>query len=116
MSGFMRAALAVVIIGALNWGLVGFFNFDIVASLFGGQQAFAAKVLYAIIGLSGLAALGLLFKPNERSAVVEEKKEESIPTFDGIRNVNYNTEFGEELDFEQRKRQNRRKRLEDEEL
>ena len=47
-------ALTLVIIGAINWGLVGFFQFDIVASLFGGVDAVISRVIYAIIGLCGL--------------------------------------------------------------
>lgn len=100
MNIFMRIALALVIVGALNWGMIGFFNFDVVASLFGGQDTLPAKVVYAIVGLSGLATIGLLFKPNEKKVVPVEVEKEVEPEvrFDGIRNVNFNIEFGEELD------------------
>lgn len=47
-------ALVLVIIGAINWGLVGFFNLDLVASLFGGMQSSLSKIIYGIIGLCGL--------------------------------------------------------------
>jgi uncharacterized protein len=48
-------ALVLVIIGAINWGLIGFFQFDLVAALFGGQSAALSRVVYALVGLSGLA-------------------------------------------------------------
>ena len=99
MSVFMRIALALVIIGALNWGLIGFFNFDLVASVFGGQGTILAKIVYAIVGLSGLVAIGLLVKSSEEIIVDVDDKVEPQKQFDRIRNVNYNTEFGEELDM-----------------
>ena len=100
MNVFMRIALALVIIGALNWGMIGFFNLDLVANLFGGQETLPAKIVYIIVGLGGLATLGLLFKPNEKKVVPVEVEKHAEPEvrFDGIRNVNFNIEFGEELD------------------
>ena len=67
MSGIQRTALVLTIIGALNWGLIGLFQFDLVASLFGGQDAFLSRVIYGLVGLAGLINLGLLFKPNSRA-------------------------------------------------
>ena len=64
MSGIQRTALVLTIIGALNWGLIGLFQFDLVASLFGGQDAFLSRVIYGLVGLAGLINLGLLFKPD----------------------------------------------------
>ena len=49
-----RIALALVIIGALNWGAVGLFRFDCVAAIFGGQAASISRVVYALVGLAGL--------------------------------------------------------------
>ena len=49
-----RIALILVIVGALNWGSVGFFAFDCVAWLFGGQLAAVSRVIYALVGLAGL--------------------------------------------------------------
>lgn len=46
--------LLLVIVGGLNWGLVGLFNFDLVATLFGGQQATLSKIVYVLVGLSAL--------------------------------------------------------------
>ncbi len=47
-------ALVLVIIGALNWGLVGLFQFDLVAALFGGQSAPLSRLVYTLVGLAGI--------------------------------------------------------------
>ena len=91
MSVLSRIALALVIIGALNWGLIGFFQFDLVATLFGGQDAFLSRVVYGLVGISGLICIGLLFKPDEEIDTVPDRQRFS--------NANYGTEFGEEPDF-----------------
>ncbi|WP_025025551.1 DUF378 domain-containing protein [Caldalkalibacillus mannanilyticus] len=57
-----RIALLLVIIGALNWGLIGLFQFDVVAALFGGQAAWLSRIVYALVGLAGLYAITLLFR------------------------------------------------------
>ena len=57
-----RLSLILVIIGALNWGLIGLFQFDLVASLFGGQDAVLSRVIYSLVGLAGLYAITLLFR------------------------------------------------------
>src|SRR5215203_4643528 len=49
--------LLLVIVGAVNWGLVGLFQFDLVAALFGGQQAALSRIVYVLVGLSGLYQL-----------------------------------------------------------
>ena len=49
--------LVLVIVGAVNWGLVGLFQFDLVAAIFGGQQAALARIVYVLVGLSGLYQL-----------------------------------------------------------
>ena len=56
---FNLTALTFLIIGAINWGLVGFFQFDLVAMLFGGMGAWFSRVIYAIIGIAGLYCLSL---------------------------------------------------------
>lgn len=53
-------ALILVIIGALNWGLIGLFNFDLVAALFGGQTSLLSRIVYSIVGLAGLYAITFL--------------------------------------------------------
>jgi len=59
---FDKLALVLVIIGALNWGGVGFFGFDCVAFLFGGQTGTVARIIYALVGIAGLWCISLLFR------------------------------------------------------
>lgn len=65
MSGIQRFALVLAIIGAVNWGLIGFFRFDLVAAIFGGQAAGFSRIIYALVGLAGLYCISILFKPDE---------------------------------------------------
>ena len=53
MKGLHIIAFILLIIGGLNWGLIGFFNFDLVAAIFGDMSA-VAKVVYALVGLAAL--------------------------------------------------------------
>lgn len=71
MSGLQRIALLLTIIGAINWGLIGLFQFDLVAAIFGGQSSLISRIVYSLVGIAGLINLGLLFMSNrevERSA------------------------------------------------
>jgi len=61
-----RLSLVLVIIGALNWGLISLFQFDLVASLFGGQGALLSRIVYGLVGLAGLYCITLLFRERER--------------------------------------------------
>lgn len=61
MGTIHKFALALTIIGALNWGLVGVFRFDVVAEMAGGYREPFARLIYILIGVSGLLNLGLLF-------------------------------------------------------
>ncbi len=61
MQTLQKIALVLTIIGALNWGLVGLFEFDLVASLFGGADEVISRVIYTVIGLAGVINIGLLF-------------------------------------------------------
>ncbi len=63
-----RLALILVIIGAINWLLVGLFQFDLVAWIFGGQATVLARIIYSIVGIAGLWSISLLFRKRERSA------------------------------------------------
>jgi uncharacterized membrane protein YuzA (DUF378 family) len=66
LSGFAKVLLAVAIVGALNWGLIGFFNFNLVDAIFGGgsreETSGLSRVIYALVGLCGLASLVPLFR------------------------------------------------------
>ncbi len=65
-------ALVLVIIGAINWGSVGLFGFDLVAALFGGQAALMSRIIYSLVGLAGIWSITLLFKSKE------EKRERPV--------------------------------------
>lgn len=56
-----KAALVLVIIGALNWGLIALFNFNLVASIF-GDFTILSRIIYGLVGLAGLYSITLLFK------------------------------------------------------
>ena len=59
-----RISLILVIIGALNWGSIGLFQFDIVAWIFGGQGAVVSRIIYTLVALAGIWCLSLLFREN----------------------------------------------------
>lgn len=56
-----KLALALVIIGAINWGLIGFLSFDLVAYIFGGQSALVSRIIYGLVGVAGLFAITFFF-------------------------------------------------------
>ena len=62
-----KIALDLAIIGALNWGSIGVFRFDIVAFLFGGQMAVFSRIIYALVGIAGLWCISLLFRGSEET-------------------------------------------------
>ena len=55
-----KIALTLIIIGALNWGLIGIFNFNLVSSIF-GEMTIVPKIIYSLVGISGLWGIKLLF-------------------------------------------------------
>lgn len=59
-------ALILSIIGSINWGLVGIFQFDLVAWLFGGQGSVISRIIYTVVGLAGLWCITLLFRKGQR--------------------------------------------------
>ena len=58
-----RIALALTIIGALNWGSIGLFQFDLVAWISGGADTLLARIIYTVVALAGIWCITLLFKP-----------------------------------------------------
>ena len=76
MSVLQRIALALTIIGAVNWGLIGLFQFDLVASVFGGGDQLAGfpRVIYTLVGISGLVCISLLFRTEEVFSEGREKE------------------------------------------
>ena len=62
METLYKIALILVIIGAINWGLVGLFQFDLVATIFGSSENILARIIYIVIAICGCISLGLVFK------------------------------------------------------
>ena len=61
-----KICLLLIVVGAVNWGLVGIFQFDLVAWLFGGTAAIISRILYTVISLAGIWCVSLLFRGNGR--------------------------------------------------
>lgn len=55
-----KIALVLIIIGAINWGLIGIFSFDLVATIF-GDMTIISRIIYGLVGISGLWGIKLLF-------------------------------------------------------
>lgn len=62
MNTLQKICLVLTIIGALNWGMVGLFQFDLIASIFGGADEILPRIIYTLVGISGIINVGLLFK------------------------------------------------------
>ena len=62
-----KIALILVIIGALNWGSIGLFGFDLVAFFCGGQLSSLARIIFTLVGLAGLWCISLLFRGEEET-------------------------------------------------
>ena len=60
-----RIALLLTIVGALNWGRIGIFSFDMVAWICGGMDSIAARIIYTVVALAGVWCISLLFRPRE---------------------------------------------------
>ena len=68
-----RIALALAIIGGLNWGLIGLFRLDLVAYLFGGQTALLSRVIYTLVGLAAIWCISLMFR-NEDDVIIDNNE------------------------------------------
>lgn len=60
-----KIALILLIIGGINWGSIGLFQFDIVGWIFGGQGAIVSRIIYTLVALAGIWCISLLFRENE---------------------------------------------------
>ena len=61
MKALQRIALVLTIIGALNWGLIGFFDFNLVTALFGANNV-VSRIIYSLIAIAGIINIGLFFE------------------------------------------------------
>ena len=59
-----KIALALAIVGGLNWGSIGLFGFDLVGFLFGGQASTMSRIIFILVGLAALWCISLLFRSN----------------------------------------------------
>ena len=66
-------ALTLIIIGAINWGLIGLFRFDLIATLFGGMESVISRILYVLVGLAGLYCLSLYMKLDDEDITARER-------------------------------------------
>lgn len=60
MKAIRFIVMLLMVVGSLNWGLVGFFQYDLVADIFGGMSTGGARFVYALVGLAGLYGIGFL--------------------------------------------------------
>ena len=65
--------LFLIVVGGLNWGLIGLFQFDLVANLFGGQDAMLSRIVYTLVGLSALWQLYPLTRAAQTNEVYAER-------------------------------------------
>ena len=66
-----RIALILAIIGGLNWGAIGLFQFDVVAWIRGGAGTLLARIIYTVVALAAVWCISIVFRPDE---VVEENR------------------------------------------
>lgn len=62
-------SLILIVIGALNWGLIGIFQFDIVAALFGGVSGVVSRIVYTLVGLAGIWGITMLFRKENKASL-----------------------------------------------
>ena len=67
------AALIIMIIGALNWGLVGIFQFDLVAAIFGGMSGVVSRIIYTLVGIAAIWGVTMLFRRHNRAGIMAEE-------------------------------------------
>ena len=67
-----RIALIITIIGALNWGSIGLFQFDLVAWICGGQSSLLSRIIYTVVGLAGVWCISLIFRARDSFESIEE--------------------------------------------
>ena len=69
-----RIALIITIIGALNWGSIGLFGFDLVAWIGGGSDSLISRIIYTVVGLAGIWCVSLLFRTREKFREIGERE------------------------------------------
>ncbi len=69
-------ALILIVIGALNWGLIGIFQFDVVAAIFGGMSTVVSRIIYTLVGLAGIWGITMLFRRRNKATILGVDKNE----------------------------------------
>lgn len=69
-----KITLILTIIGAINWGSIGLFQFDIIAWIFGGQDAILSRIIYTVVALAGVWCISLQFRENDVLSVGNEDR------------------------------------------
>lgn len=72
MNVLNKIFLTLLIIGGLNWGLIGLFQYDLVAALFGGMSSLLSRIVYTLVGISGLYCITLLFHRADERELIHE--------------------------------------------
>ena len=67
-----KIALSLLIIGGINWGSVGLFQFDLVAWICGGQDALFSRIIYTVVALAGIWCISLIFRARESFEALDE--------------------------------------------
>ena len=62
---FYKLCLALLIVGGINWGLIGLFSFDLVAFLLGGSASLLARIVYTVVGIAAICSLPALFADDQ---------------------------------------------------
>lgn len=65
-----KIALILTIIGAINWGSIGIFGFDLVGFLFGGQASTISRIIFTLVGVAGIWCISLLFRDDDNHVTV----------------------------------------------
>ncbi len=67
MNWIDRIALLLVVIGGINWGSVGLFQYDLVGALFGGMSGMISRIIFTLVGIAALWCISLFFRSSDRS-------------------------------------------------
>ena len=73
MNIVQKTALVLTVIGALNWGLIGLFNFDLVAAIF-GSMTIVSRTIYTLVGIAGLINIMLFFVNLDEMVVIDNRE------------------------------------------
>jgi len=71
-------ALSLVILGAINWGLIGLFRFDLIAVIFGGMEAIISRIIYTLIALAGLYCLSFFGRDYHHRVPTDDRTHRTV--------------------------------------